>query len=55
MDYRTAIIYVMENSNSVLVHFGGFANVNEAYEFSDQLMDDLNIQKLDIHENRTLH
>tara|TARA_Y100000996_G_C22108978_1_gene473104 strand:- start:338 stop:508 length:171 start_codon:yes stop_codon:yes gene_type:complete len=56
MEFRTAIIYIMENSNSVVVHFGGFDDTNDAYDFSDQLMKDLNIQRLDsIPEKRTLH
>ena len=53
--FHTAIVYVMENSKSVLVHFGGFEDCHEAYSFSDQLIEDLNIEKLNIPQDRTLY
>ena len=54
-DFHTAIVYVMENSNSVIVHFGGFKNVYEAWNFGDELVEKLEIQKIDIPQNRTIH
>ena len=54
-DFHTAIVYVMENSNSVIVHFGGLKNVYEAWNFSDELVEKLDIQKIDIPQNRTIH
>ena len=42
----SAIIYVMESSNSVVVHFGGFTNLKECTRFSHHLMDDLGIESL---------
>ena len=37
----SAVIYVMESSKSVVIHFGGFDNVREATSFSKFLMNDL--------------
>ena len=54
-DFHTAIVYVMENSNSVIVHFGGFKNVYEAWNFGYELVEKLDIQKIDIPQNRTIH
>ena len=33
----SAIIYVMESSNSVVVHFGGFDDLTECKKFSHSL------------------
>tara|TARA_R100000278_G_C5389604_1_gene135579 strand:+ start:437 stop:610 length:174 start_codon:yes stop_codon:yes gene_type:complete len=54
-NFHTAIVYVMENSNSVIVHFGGFKNAYEAWNFGDELVEKLDIQKVDIPQNRTIH
>ena len=42
----TAIVYVMESTNSVIVHFDGFDNLKECNNFSHQIMDDLGIETL---------
>ena len=51
----SAIIYVMESSNSVVVHFGGFDNITECKKFSHHLMDDLGIESLMIPRGVTVH
>ena len=51
----SAIIYVMESSNSVVVHFGGFNNITECKKFSHHLMDDLGIEILMIPKGLTVH
>mgnify|MGYP001190659960 CR=1 FL=1 len=51
----SAIIYVMENSKSVVVHFGGFDDILEARNFSKYLMHDLGIENLFVPENKTIH
>lgn len=51
----TAIVYVMESTNSVIVHFDGFNNLKECNNFSHQIMDDLGIETLFSNQNQTLH
>ena len=51
----SAIIYVMESSNSVVVHFGGFNNITECKKFSHHLMDDLGIESLLVPKGVTVH
>ena len=51
----TAIVYVMESTNSVIVHFDGFNNLMECNRFSYQIMDDLGIETLFSKESQTLH
>jgi hypothetical protein len=51
----TAIVYVMESTNSVIVHFDGFDNLKECNNFSHQIMDDLGIETLFSSQNQTLH
>ena len=51
----SAIIYVMESSNSVVVHFGGFNDISECKKFSHHLMDDLGIEPLFKPQDITLH
>ena len=55
MDLKNATVYVIEKTNTVLLIFEGFENVTDAYDFSDHLIDELNIKKIHIPENRTLH
>ena len=33
-----AVVYVMENNNSVLIHFGGFQDLLEAKKFSTHII-----------------
>ena len=51
----TAIVYVMESTNSVIVHFDGFNNIKECNKFSHQIMDDLGIEALFTPKHVTLH
>ena len=51
----SAIIYVMESSNSVVVHFGGFNDISECKKFSHHLMDDLGIDSLLVPRGVTVH
>ena len=51
----TAIVYVMESTNSVIVHFDGFNNLKECNKFSYQIMDDLGIEPLFKPQDITLH
>ena len=51
----SAIIYVLESNNSVLVHFDGLTDLVEAKMFSNHLMDDLGIEQLNIPVGETIH
>tara|TARA_R110002012_G_scaffold71256_1_gene182932 strand:- start:1925 stop:2113 length:189 start_codon:yes stop_codon:yes gene_type:complete len=51
----TAIVYVMESTNSVIVHFDGFDNLKECNNFSHKIMDDLGIEPLFTPQDVTLH
>ena len=51
----SAVIYVMEGSKSVVVHFGGFDDIKEATKFSKFLMNDLGIESLVVPRGVTLH
>ena len=51
----SAIIYILESNNSVLVHFDGFTDILEAKMFSNHLMDDLGIEQLNIPVGETIH
>ncbi len=42
----SAVIYIMESSKSVVVHFGGFNDISECRYFSTHIMDDLGIEDL---------
>ncbi len=42
----SAVIYIMESTNSVVVHFGGFNDLTECRYFSHHIMDDLGIENL---------
>ena len=42
----SAVIYIMESSKSVVVHFGGFNDLKECRYFSNHIMDDLGIEQL---------
>ena len=40
----SAVIYIMESSNSVVVHFGGFNDLSECRYFSSHIMKDFGIR-----------
>ncbi len=42
----SAVVYIMESSKSVVVHFGGFNDLTECRYFSNHIMDDLGIEQL---------
>ena len=50
-----AVVYVMENTNSVLIHFGGFEDLLEAKTFSSHIMDELGIERLFVPQGVTIH
>ena len=50
-----AVVYVMENNNSVLIHFGGFQDLLEAKKFSTHIMDELVIERLFVPRGVTIH
>ncbi len=51
----TAIVYIMESTKSVIVHFDGFKDIKECDNFSFQVMDDLGIEPLLTSPGVTLH
>ncbi len=51
----TAIVYIMESTKSVIVHFDGFKDIKECDNFSFQVMDDLGIEPISTSESITLH
>ena len=50
-----AVVYVMENNNSVIIHFGGFDDFKEAKTFSKHIMTELGIERLFVPQNVTIH
>ena len=42
----SAVIYIMESTNSVVVHFGGFNDLTECRYFSHHIMYYLGIENL---------
>ena len=50
-----AVVYVMENNNSVLIHFAGFEDLLEAKVFSHHIMDELGIERLFVPRGVTIH
>ncbi len=52
----SAVIYIMESTNSVVVHFGGFNDLTECKYFSNHIIDDLGIEQLlNIPKGVTVH
>jgi hypothetical protein len=51
----SAIVYVLEQDNSVVVHFDGFDDVYECQDFSHYIMKELKIQNLFRPADTTLH
>ena len=42
----SAVVYIMESTNSVVVHFGGFNDLTECRYVSTHIMDALGIEQL---------
>ena len=52
----SAVIYIMESSKSVVVHFGGFNDLTECRYFSNIVMEDFGIdQLLNVPRGVTVH
>ena len=52
----SAVVYIMESSKSVVVHFGGFNDLSECRYFSTHIMDDLGIEDLlNVPQGVTVH
>jgi|TARA_R100001143_G_scaffold48888_1_gene43704 hypothetical protein len=54
-DGYPAVVYVMENNNSVLIHFAGFEDLVEAKTFSSHIMNELGIERLFVPKGVTIH
>ena len=50
-----AIVVVSEYNNSVIVHFDGFEDYEDAKDFSEYMTDQLGIKPLNIPPNTTIH
>ena len=52
----SAVIYIMESSKSVVVHFGGFNDLKECSYFSSHIMEDFGIEQLlNVPQGVTVH
>ena len=52
----SVVIYIMESSNSVVVHFGGFNDLSECRYFSSHIMEDFGIEQLlNVPQGVTVH
>ena len=52
----SAVIYIMESSTSVVVHFGGFNDLSECRYFSSHIMEDFGIEQLlNVPQGVTVH
>jgi len=52
----SAVMYVMESTKSVVVHFGGSNDFSECRYFSTHIMDDLGIEALlNVPQGVTVH
>ena len=52
----SAVIYIMENTNSVVVHFGGFNDLSECRYFSTHIMVVFGIEQLlNVPQGVTVH
>ena len=49
------IVVVSEYNNSVIVHFGGFEDYEDAKDFSEYMTDQLGIKPLNIPPDTTIH
>ena len=50
-----ALVVISELTNSVIIHFDGFNNLNEAHDFSDYMIEELGINPLQYTLNKTIH
>ena len=52
----SAVIYIMESTKSVVVHFGGFNDLRECRYFSSHIMEDFGIEQLlNVPQGVTVH
>tara|TARA_Y100000004_G_scaffold64378_1_gene72196 strand:+ start:862 stop:1041 length:180 start_codon:yes stop_codon:yes gene_type:complete len=50
-----AFVVLSETNNTVLIHFDGFEDYEDAKDFSDYMINQLGIEKINVPFNRTLH
>lgn len=50
-----AFVVLSETNNTVLIHFDGFEDYDDAKEFSDYMVEQLGIEKIDLPFDRTIH
>jgi len=50
-----ALIVITEHTNSVIIHFDGFEDYNDAKQFSEYMTEQLGITSLLIPSNKTIH
>ena len=50
-----ALVVISESTNSVIIHFDGFNDLDEAHDFSDYMIEELGINPLQYTLNRTIH
>ena len=50
-----ALVVISEYNNSVIIHFDGFEDYDDAKEFSKYMTEQLGIDPLHIPSNRTIH
>ena len=52
----SAVIYIMESTKSVVVHFGGFNDLSECRYFSTHIMEGFGIEQLlNVPQGVTVH
>ena len=50
-----ALVVISELTNSVIIHFDGFNDLNEAHDFSNYMIEELAINPLQYTLNKTIH
>tara|TARA_A100001201_G_scaffold116231_1_gene99883 strand:+ start:368 stop:550 length:183 start_codon:yes stop_codon:yes gene_type:complete len=50
-----ALVVISEYNNSVIIHFDGFEDYDDAKQFSQYMTEQLGIDPLHIPSNRTIH
>tara|TARA_R100000231_G_scaffold30136_1_gene26628 strand:+ start:384 stop:596 length:213 start_codon:yes stop_codon:yes gene_type:complete len=50
-----ALVVISELTNSVIIHFDGFNDLNEAHDFSNYMIEELGINPLQYTLNKTIH
>ena len=50
-----ALVVISELTNSFIIHFDGFNDLNEAHDFSNYMIEELGINPLQYTLNKTIH